>query len=48
LSNYLSAITPAYWQLVLGFIFIAAIAYFRGGVAGAIERFFARSRQGAA
>jgi ABC-type branched-subunit amino acid transport system permease subunit len=48
LSNYLSAITPAYWQLVLGFIFIAAIAYFRGGVAGAIERFFARSRQGTA
>jgi ABC-type branched-subunit amino acid transport system permease subunit len=48
LSNYLSAITPAYWQLVLGFIFIAAIAYFRGGVAGAIERFFTRSPRGAA
>lgn len=48
LSNYLSAITPAYWQLVLGFIFIAAIAYFRGGVAGAIERMFARSSRGAA
>lgn len=48
LSNYLSAITPAYWQLVLGFIFIAAIAYFRGGVAGAIERLFARSSRGPA
>jgi ABC-type branched-subunit amino acid transport system permease subunit len=48
LSNFLSAVTPAYWQLVIGFIFIAAIAYFRGGVAGAIERIFARSPGGAA
>jgi ABC-type branched-subunit amino acid transport system permease subunit len=48
LSNFLSAITPAYWQLVLGFIFIVAIAYFRGGVAGAIERLFAKPSSGPA
>lgn len=48
LSNFLSAITPEYWQLVLGFIFIVVIAYFRGGVAGAIERLFARFSKGAA
>lgn len=48
LSNFLSAITPEYWQLVLGFIFIVVIAYFRGGVAGAIERLFGRLSKGAA
>lgn len=48
LSNFLSAVTPAYWQLVIGLIFILAIAYFRGGVAGAIERFFSKPSKGAA
>jgi urea transport system permease protein len=40
LSNYLSAIAPDYWQLVLGAIFIIVIALFKGGVAGALERAF--------
>jgi len=35
-SNYLSTITPEYWQLVLGLLFVAVILYFRGGVAGAV------------
>lgn len=38
LSNYLSAITPTYWQLALGIIFILTIAFFQGGVAGTLER----------
>lgn len=36
LSNVLSALTPAYWQLFLGVLFIVTIAFFRGGVAGAV------------
>lgn len=46
LANYLSAVTPDYWQLILGLIFMAVIVYFRGGVAGAVERLvnIARSR----
>lgn len=44
LSNYLSAITPTYWQLALGLIFILTIAFFRGGVAGTLERIVARTR----
>ena len=36
LSNYLTAITPEYWQLVLGIVFIVVIIAFRGGVAGAL------------
>ena len=38
LSNYLSTVTPEYWQLVLGLIFIAVIVFFKGGVAGAIAQ----------
>ncbi len=38
LSNYLSALIPAYWPLILGLVFVAVIVYFRGGVAGALER----------
>ncbi len=45
LSNFLSAITPQYWQLCIGIIFIATIAYFRGGIAGSLERLFGRMRQ---
>lgn len=41
ISNYLSAITPRYWQLVLGLLFVAAITYFKGGVAGALARLLA-------
>ena len=37
-SNYLSAITPEYWQLVLGLLFVAVLLYFRGGVAGAVAQ----------
>jgi len=36
LSNYLSAITPEYWQLVQGLIFILVIMFFKGGLAGAV------------
>lgn len=38
LSNYLSALIPAYWPLILGTLFVAVIIFFRGGVAGAINR----------
>jgi urea ABC transporter permease protein UrtC len=38
LSNYLSALVPKYWQLVLGLVFGAVIIYFRGGLAGALSR----------
>jgi urea transport system permease protein len=44
LSNFLSAITPQYWQLCIGIIFISTIAYFRGGIAGSLERLFSRTR----
>lgn len=44
LSNYLSSITPTYWQLALGAVFILTIAFFRGGVSGSIERLAARRR----
>ena len=36
LSNYLSAIAPKYWQLVIGIVFIVVIIHFRGGIAGAV------------
>jgi urea ABC transporter permease protein UrtC len=42
LSNYLSAVAPDYWQLILGVIFIVVIGLFQGGAAGALERAFAR------
>jgi urea transport system permease protein len=45
LSNALSAITPQYWQLCIGIIFIVTIAYFRGGISGSLERFFNRPRR---
>ena len=38
LSNYLSAVTPEYWQLVLGLIFITVIVFFTGGIAGAVAQ----------
>ena len=44
LANLLSAATPDYWQLILGLIFMAVIVYFRGGVAGAVERLIDFSR----
>jgi urea ABC transporter permease protein UrtC len=44
LSNYLTAITPEYWQLIVGLIFIVVIVAFRGGVAGAIEQVVQRGR----
>lgn len=37
LSNILSALTPTYWQLFIGLLFIVTIAFFRDGVAGAIN-----------
>jgi urea transport system permease protein len=38
LSNYLSALIPGYWPLVLGTLFITVIIFFRDGVAGALGR----------
>jgi urea ABC transporter permease protein UrtC len=47
LSNYLSSISPQYWQLVLGFVFILVIMFSRDGLAGAFasvaNRFWRRS-----
>ncbi|WP_137390161.1 branched-chain amino acid ABC transporter permease [Rhodoligotrophos defluvii] len=34
LSNYLSSVTPEYWQLVLGIIFVLVILFFKEGLAG--------------
>lgn len=48
LSNYLTAITPEYWQLVLGIVFIVVILAFRGGVAGALSYMFGSRRAGRA
>jgi urea ABC transporter permease protein UrtC len=48
LSNYLTAITPEYWQLVIGIIFVLVIVAFKGGVAGALDRVFrAKARSSA-
>jgi urea ABC transporter permease protein UrtC len=51
LSNYLNALTPEYWQLIVGLIFIAFIVLFRGGLAGMVEglagRVFAKARSSA-
>ncbi len=46
LSNYLSTITPEYWQLAIGLIFILVIVFLKGGVAGAIGGLVDRSRWG--
>jgi len=40
LSNYLTAVIPEYWQLVVGIIFVVVIVGFKGGLAGAIGRAF--------
>ena len=45
LSNYLTAITPEYWQLVVGIVFVVVIMAFRGGVAGALVRLAAPRAQ---
>jgi ABC-type branched-subunit amino acid transport system permease subunit len=37
LSNYLNSVTPQYWLLVEGIIFIAVVMLFRGGLAGLAE-----------
>jgi urea ABC transporter permease protein UrtC len=47
LSNYLSAISPQYWQLALGFIFILVIVFSKNGLAGAFTTLIGRlSRRG--
>lgn len=43
-ANYLSALTPIYWQLILGLIFIMVIVFFKGGVAGALGTLMSRGR----
>jgi len=45
LSNYLSAIMPGYWQLVLGVLFVLVILFLKGGVAGAVARLLAAGRR---
>jgi urea transport system permease protein len=42
LSNALSTVTPEYWQLIIGVLFIGSIAWFKGGVAGAVRSLFAK------
>lgn len=37
LSNYLSSISPQYWQLALGFVFILVIVFFKQGLSGAVS-----------
>lgn len=47
LSNYLTAVIPEYWQLLLGIIFVVVIVSFKGGLAGAIGRAFGgKAREG--
>lgn len=53
LSNYLNAVTPQYWQLLQGLVFIAVVIAFRRGLAGLAETLFGRrgsalNRHGAA
>ena len=43
-SNALSAVTPEYWQLIVGLLFIGSIAWFRGGVAGALRGMLVKRR----
>lgn len=38
LSNYLSSVTPEYWSLILGILFMGCIIYFQGGIAGALGK----------
>jgi ABC-type branched-subunit amino acid transport system permease subunit len=40
LSNYLNAVTPQYWQLLQGLVFIAVVIAFRRGLAGLAETVF--------
>jgi ABC-type branched-subunit amino acid transport system permease subunit len=40
LSNYLNAVTPQYWQLLQGLVFIAVVIAFRRGLAGLAESLF--------
>lgn len=42
LSNFLSSVTPQYWQLCIGLVFIGSIVSFRGGVAGAVDHLLRR------
>lgn len=35
-SNYLSAVIPDYWQLILGLLFMLVIIFFKGGLAGMV------------
>ena len=37
MSNYLNALTPTYWQLIVGLIFIVFIVMFRNGLAGMVQ-----------
>lgn len=43
MSNYLSALFPGYWPLILGTLFITVIIFFPDGVAGEIGRIHHRA-----
>ena len=43
LSSYLSTITPQYWQLFLGIIFIVTIIFFKDGLAGIFKKRYERN-----
>lgn len=40
LSNYVSAIMPNYWQLIVGLVFMLVIVFFKRGLAGLAESTF--------
>lgn len=42
LSSYLSTVTPEYWQLIVGLVFIVVIVFFKDGLAGLISDAAAR------
>ena len=42
LANYLNSITPEYWQLIIGIVFIAVVILFKGGLAGGLEEIYHR------
>jgi urea transport system permease protein len=46
LSNYLSSISPQYWQLALGFVFILVIVFSKNGLAGAFTSLMDRAPSG--
>lgn len=46
LSNYVSAIMPNYWQLIVGLVFMLVIVFFKRGLAGLAESAFRNWQRG--